>query len=337
MNEDKFTHLDLFSGIGGFALAAKRTFGESYVNVGHSEIDKDACKIYHKHIEDSECLGDIQKISLSRLGSLAKMPAWQESVKDLPEHEQDYSTSWQELLMRLNQLGLSSKMFPDFSLSTKDKIWHTSSKRFPASGIAWGGECLMLNTSEWHKDVNVCGLSEVLETSVPSKYYLSKKAVAGMIARSNKWGRGGYILLQEQAKDMTPQLKRLSLKRLESLLNLTVQQEEGEETLSQKLCLQKKETDSTKMKTLLLQQSEPPQEEILPSYGKTLILRRLTPKEKERLMGFPEGWTEDLPTDGRRGKGLGNAIVPQVAEVLLAAIKTIDDNLPESSTTSKDN
>jgi len=271
-------HLDLFSGIGGFALAAKRTFRE-YRNIGHSEIDKDACKIYHKHFEDSECLGDIQKISLSRLGFLARMPAWLESVKDLPEHEQDYSTSWQELLTKLNQLGLSSKMFPDFSLSTKDKIWHTSSKRFPASGIAWGGECLMLNTSEWHKDVNVCGLSEVLETSVPSKYYLSRKAVMGMIARSNKWGRGGYVLLQEQEKDMTQRLKRLSLQQLEQRLV---------------------ETPA--------------------SYGKTLILRKLTPKEKERLMGFPEGWTEDLPTDGRRGKGLGNAIVPNVVAVLFAAI-----------------
>ena len=67
-------HLDLFSGIAGFALAAKSIFGKKYVNVGHSEIDEDACKIYHKHFKDSECLGDIRKISLSRLGSLAKMP-----------------------------------------------------------------------------------------------------------------------------------------------------------------------------------------------------------------------------------------------------------------------
>ena len=101
----------------------------------------------------------------------------------------------------------------------------------------------------------------------------------GMIARSNKWGRGGYVLLQEQEKDMTQRLKRLSLQQLEQRLV---------------------ETPA--------------------SYGKTLILRKLTPKEKERLMGFPEGWTEDLPTDGRRGKGLGNAIVPNVVAVLFAAI-----------------
>lgn len=275
----KIWHLDLFSGIAGFALAAKSVFKKAYRNIGHSEIDKDACTVYHKHIKDSECLGDIHKISLSRLASLARMPAWLGTEKDLPESEQERFGSWQELLMKLNQLGLSSKMFPDFSLQTEGEIWLPSSGRFPASGIAWAGECLMLNTSEWHKDVNVCGLSEVLETSVPSKYYLSKKAVMGMIARSNKWGRGGYVLLQEQEKDMTQRLKRLSLQHLEQLLV---------------------ETPA--------------------SYGKTLILRKLTPKEKERLMGFPEGWTEDLLTDGRRGKGLGNAIVPQVVAVLFAAI-----------------
>jgi len=275
-----FTHLDLFSGIGGFALAAKSIFGKAYRNIGHSEIDRDACKVYHKHFEESKCLGDIQKISLLQQDSLARMFQLQGCEKDLPESELDYSTSWQELLKKVHQLGLSSKMFPDYSLPTKGMTWHSSLKRFPASGIAWGGECLMLNTSEWHKDVNVCGLSEVLETSVPSKYYLSKKAVAGMIRRSKGKNQQAYVFLQETGRGTTPRMKRLSLKRLQHLCG-----------------------------------------EMLEEYGKILTLRKLTPKEKERLMGFPEGWTADLPSDGRRGKGLGNAIVPQVAEAIMQVIK----------------
>jgi DNA (cytosine-5)-methyltransferase 1 len=55
-------HLDLFSGIGGFALAAKWTWGEEYENVGHSEVEKFPCRVYHKHFPESECLGDITKI-----------------------------------------------------------------------------------------------------------------------------------------------------------------------------------------------------------------------------------------------------------------------------------
>lgn len=54
-------HLDLFSGIGGFALAARNTFAHAYENVGHSEVDGYACRVYHQQFE-SNCLGDISKI-----------------------------------------------------------------------------------------------------------------------------------------------------------------------------------------------------------------------------------------------------------------------------------
>ena len=55
-------HIDLFCGLGGFALAASRVWGGDYHNIGHSEIEKFPCKIYHKHFPESECLGDISKI-----------------------------------------------------------------------------------------------------------------------------------------------------------------------------------------------------------------------------------------------------------------------------------
>ena len=55
-------HIDLFSGIGGFALAAQWTWGDEYANVGHSEVEPYPCKVYHRHFPESECLGDITKI-----------------------------------------------------------------------------------------------------------------------------------------------------------------------------------------------------------------------------------------------------------------------------------
>lgn len=60
------THIDLFSGIGGFALAAQLVWGNRYENVGHSEIDEFCCKIYHRHFPGSKCLGDIKKIAWQR-------------------------------------------------------------------------------------------------------------------------------------------------------------------------------------------------------------------------------------------------------------------------------
>ena len=62
-------YLDLFSGIGGFALGLKK----AGINVGwhgHSEVDKHCCKIYHRHFPESECLGDIKTINPIRLPEL---------------------------------------------------------------------------------------------------------------------------------------------------------------------------------------------------------------------------------------------------------------------------
>jgi site-specific DNA-cytosine methylase len=55
-------HGDLFSGIGGMALAAQWAWGEQYENVFHSEIDKYAEMVYHKRFPTSRCLGDIREV-----------------------------------------------------------------------------------------------------------------------------------------------------------------------------------------------------------------------------------------------------------------------------------
>ena len=60
-------HLDLFSGIGGFALAAKWVWKDEYLNVGHSEIDKYCCQLYHKRFPESKCFGDITKVDWSKV------------------------------------------------------------------------------------------------------------------------------------------------------------------------------------------------------------------------------------------------------------------------------
>jgi DNA (cytosine-5)-methyltransferase 1 len=42
-------------------------------------------------------------------------------------------------------------------------------------------------------------------------------------------------------------------------------------------------------------------------------IRRLTPLECERLMGFPDGWTEGI-SDAQRYKCLGNSIIPAMVK-----------------------
>ena len=52
------------------------------------------------------------------------------------------------------------------------------------------GESLTHNSSEWHNDADVCLLSQVLEKGlIPSKYYLSPKACAGILRRAEQRGK----------------------------------------------------------------------------------------------------------------------------------------------------
>jgi DNA (cytosine-5)-methyltransferase 1 len=66
-------HIDLFSGIGGFALAASRVWGEEYENVGHSDVEVFPCGGYHFDYPRSVCLGDITKINWAHSESCADL------------------------------------------------------------------------------------------------------------------------------------------------------------------------------------------------------------------------------------------------------------------------
>ena len=109
--------------------------------------------------------------------------------------------------------GLSSRMWPDFSLPTEGQTWPSSSGSFPASGMAWRGECLILDTLESPNDAVASTLSDILETSVPQRFFLSARAAAGILRRAERRGRTLPIALQQAleamamgtAKDGTPQ------------------------------------------------------------------------------------------------------------------------------------
>ena len=57
----------------------------------------------------------------------------------------------------------------------------------------------MLNTSEWPNDAVVCSLSSVLDPaqSIPSRFFLSSKACAGILRRAEKRGKELPPLLLE--------------------------------------------------------------------------------------------------------------------------------------------
>ncbi len=64
VNDTRPTHIDLFSGIGGFSLALQR---EGFRTIGHSEVEPFPCAVYHHHFQESKCYGDIRHITKDRI------------------------------------------------------------------------------------------------------------------------------------------------------------------------------------------------------------------------------------------------------------------------------
>lgn len=56
-------HLDLFSGIGGFALAARNVWGEEYENVGFVDNDEFCQKVIAKNFPNTKIYGDIKQFN----------------------------------------------------------------------------------------------------------------------------------------------------------------------------------------------------------------------------------------------------------------------------------
>lgn len=132
-----------------------------------------------------------------------------------PEKEQDWLEKGAVYFMKqlglfenLNQQSQSGKMFQVLSLQAAAKILEQSSRKCSApkfqcldldDGQQQGwlelekpksrGEFLTHNTLEYPNAVVVCSLSEVLESSVPQKYYLSAKACQGILRRAEKRGK----------------------------------------------------------------------------------------------------------------------------------------------------
>jgi hypothetical protein len=86
--------------------------------------------------------------------------------------------------MRWDQNGLLSKMSGVFYPLMGEETLPQSFSGWSNAGIAYPGGYLTLNILESPKDATESLLSQVLETNVQQKYYLSKVACMGMIRRS---------------------------------------------------------------------------------------------------------------------------------------------------------
>ena len=230
--------------------------------VGQVEIMEYALKVLKKHWPKVPKHTDILTFCVQ--DGLVKTIQSQAQERDTKVREAAYGQRLEESSEYLSLNGLSGKMFPDFSLLTLGK---TSGKLYPTSirsGIVWRGECWIPKTLVCPSVEKEYTLLEVLETSVHQKYYLSQKATEGLIRRAWRNKRNAHVLLLEMGKDMTPHLKRLSVRQLEH----KSQGKERRDILQLRLAQNNGEL-----------------------IDKQLSLRKLTPQEKEQLQGFPKRWT----------------------------------------------
>lgn len=110
------------------------------------------------------------------------------------------ATSCSPILPSLNAIspgGSFGKMSLASCQATEDGILEPSSGRWGNSGMGSPTECWTLNTSEHshtlgpsHNGGDVCSLSDILETGdVPRRFFLTKKACAGILRRAAKRGK----------------------------------------------------------------------------------------------------------------------------------------------------
>ena len=97
--------------------------------------------------------------------------------------------------------GFYGRTFLESCRMTAEQRWEPSSGSWGNSGIVDATGCSTLNLCEWPGGMTdsaeqfpsgggVCSLSDILETTrVPSRYYLSPKACAGILRRAAKRGK----------------------------------------------------------------------------------------------------------------------------------------------------
>jgi len=111
------THLDLFSGIGGFALAAQAA---GFTTIGFSEIEPYACKILKRHWPDVPNYGDIRNITRKVLADAASRKSRESQAG---HRREDSSRGSEETRPAENLVDLITGGFPcqPFSVAGKRK------------------------------------------------------------------------------------------------------------------------------------------------------------------------------------------------------------------------
>ena len=268
-----------------------------------------------------------------------------------------FSTKYAELLEVKDQSSYSLRMLKDYFLTTQAEPSQSYSFHWMNLGIMLNGKCLTLNIG--YPRTAKGSLSSVLEKKVDEKYYLSEKSLKSFIrnkldvvgerassikATYHKGGisKRGTNLLYEGAI-----LSDKNKKWIKNGKQLSRNFPQGQRVYSSKgiasnICgdagglggktglyvvadrtrtLAGKGRNLESPKSITNALSGVQKDNLLLSKAK---IRRLTPKECERLQGFPDDWTEGV-SDTQRYKAMGNAVSVPVIKAIGRAILRVNN------------
>lgn len=257
------------------------------------------------------------------LDSPAKISVWPESEQDWKALEAACSGKSSGYSAKFNLYGSFSKTYRAFSLPKTGKISLLRSTPWMNSGMVWRGVCLTRSSLESPRDAGVCSLSDVLESHVPKRFFLSPRAAQGILRRAEKQGRVLPSRLQQALEVLamatethgTQPTSQSPTPSAQPTTTPATRPDRDERTTStlplSKMFAEERGTERTAGKKSESEKADQVTPSALPSSTPlpsrcqaniagsdtdttpttSLSVRRLTPTECETLQAFPKGWT----------------------------------------------
>jgi len=325
-------YLDLFSGGGGFHQGLVQA-GFKFDWCGHSEVDKYAEQVYHKHFPESRCLGDVRTINPDELPKI--------NLITFGFPCQDLSVAGKRGGLHASRSGLFFEAMrivesakPDIFIFENVKGLLSSSEgrdfevvlRTIADLGLYDCEWQLVNT-RWVLPQNrerIFFIGHARNKSRPKVFPIGESDAINDKSRQGEEGKGRACV---KVKRQPLKFLDRNQKNIEGDYAFTVDSvnsggvkiseatkqgyavaEEGD---SINLSVPNSKTRRGRVGKGEAQRLDTGMQQYTIQSG----IRRLTPVECERLQGFKDGWT-DIVSDTQRYKIMGNAVTVDIVEMI---------------------
>ena len=314
--------LDLFSGIGGFALGVENA-GMQHEWLGFSEIDKYATELYKRRFPNAKELGSVKNVSYKRLKGkridllTGGFPCQAFSIAgNRRGFEDTRGTMFFEIARILRDYIENGKPIPCILLeNVKGLLSHDNRRTFTTiykilTDLNYTIECQLVNTKWW--------LPQNRERIFIFGRY-----------NGNPSGRKVFPIYKgsEKASELQGQFTNTITARYEAgatgsyVVESKLNSQKGK--LNQICNVGDKDNQANRVydtngisKTLTDGGGGGAKTGLYKVHSTQTRIRKLSPKECERLQGFPDDWTEGQ-SDTQRYKQLGNAVsIPVVKRII---------------------